>query len=205
MVNFPTPQPRPTPPPSGSATYVVSATPSAASFAAQIQSQLPGVATVIATGNTVTMTSNLGGLSEEQYDRLTAVLRPTETVAITDSSIGTVRPNGTVRALGPNKSTATALLNRSIAAKCAAGQAAALEKGTPNYKIELPAASVIDAAGSIFGNENDTMGFEKLIYSMTFNTAGGAVVAGPGTGFGPTPVVPTDGGGGTYVYDPYSG
>jgi hypothetical protein len=203
MVNFP---PRPTPPPSGSATYVgnggsVQTTPAAAILAAQFAGQLNGVATVTTSGSIVSIIA-AGGLPEASYDSLTVVLPVNQTVSISAATIGTVRPNGTIRPLGPAGPTATAVLNRAFAAKCAATKTAALQKGQSNFEVSVPKASTIDVIGSLLGPDGDTANLEKQVYSMTFNTAGGAVVAG--TDFQP-PVLPTAGGGGTYVYDPYSG
>jgi len=168
--------------PSGSATWVgnggsVQTTPAAASIAGQLQAQLVGKATVTASGNTVTINAPKG-LPEGQYDDLKLILPTTQSVSITGSNIGTVQSNGTVRPLGAASTTATAVLNRTFTAKCAAAQTDAVKKGNTNIEVGLPAASTIDAIGDILGDDGDTMGFEKQVFSMTFNTAGGAVVGG---------------------------
>jgi len=178
MVNFK----RPTQPSSGSATYVgnggsVQTTSAASGIAGQLATQLAGVAAVTASGNIVTFNAP-NGLPEATYDSLKLILPITQSVSITVSNIGTVQSNGTIRPLGRASSTATAVLSRTFAAKCATAQSDAVNKGNNNYEVSVPAASSIDAIGNILGDDGDTRGFEKQIFSMSFDTAGGAVVAG---------------------------
>jgi hypothetical protein len=143
-------------------------------MASQLQSQLVGLATVIADGSTVTMTSPLA-LAEDQYDSLKLILPTTQTVSISSSTIGTLQLDGTVRPLGRASSTATALLSRTFATTCATAQSEALIKGNNNYEVSMPKASTIDAIGTLFGTNGDTRGYPKRIFGITFDTAGGAV------------------------------
>jgi hypothetical protein len=173
---------RPTRPQSGSDTYVgngdsVQTTAAAASIGGQLATQLAGLARVTVSGNSVTFNAPKG-LPEATYDSLKLILPNTQTVSIASTNFGTVQSNGTVRSLGRASSTATAVLNRTFAAECATAQTEAVKKGNTSIEVGVPAASSIDAIGPLFGPEGDTRGLEKQVFSMSFDTAGGAVVGG---------------------------